>query len=372
MASNVERGKDASAQGESASRMRNVEAARSAFALKMAALHDLSLDLSLADDVDDLCRRAVSLGHDILGFDRIGVWFVDREDPALLYGSYGTDEAGKIRDEREVRYRRSDESLPPGFYEGKDPVYYLGVGPCFNHLHEIVGSGEKALALIWDGRSVIGEIWVDNLLSQRAIDGGSLELLVRFARIVGYLTSFKRVQAELRLLSEPDGLTGIVNKHTVLVVLEKQLSLTMRRKGEHMAVIFCDLDGLKGVNERLGRGVGDDYVKAASSILAAALRDCDTVGRLGGDRFLVVLPDCDSAGAALIDSRIGSAMIEANAAADPKPFTISVSRGLAHSGELGDIGPKWTVQALVDLAEARMREAKERRKAADRLVPRPS
>ena len=171
----------------------NFEAARNAFALKMAALHDLSLDLSLSEDVDDLCRRAVGLGHRILGCDRIGIWFVDAEDPALLYGSYGTDEAGLIRDERGVRYRRADESLPEGFYDGREPVYYLGVGPCFNERHEEVGSAEKALALIWDGRKVIGEIWVDNLLTQRTIDGGSLELLVRFARIVGYLTSLKRV-----------------------------------------------------------------------------------------------------------------------------------------------------------------------------------
>ena len=78
------------------------EAARNAFALKMAALHDLSLDLSMADNVDELCRRAVILGQRVLGYDRIGIWFIDPSDPALLYGSYGTDEDGHIRDERGV------------------------------------------------------------------------------------------------------------------------------------------------------------------------------------------------------------------------------------------------------------------------------
>jgi diguanylate cyclase (GGDEF)-like protein len=339
------------------------EAARNAFALKMAALHDLSLDLSLAEDVDELSRRAVSLGHRILGYDRIGIWFVDPADPALLYGSFGTDEAGLIRDERGVRYRRSKETLPEGFYDGKEPVYYLGVGPCFDERHEVVGSAEKALALIWDGRKVIGEIWVDNLLTQRAIDGGSLELLVRFARIVGYLTSLKRVQAELRQLSAMDELTGIVNRRTVLVVLEKQFNLTAR-KGENLAVIFCDLDDLKGVNDRHGHSAGDEYIKTACAILTAAIRDSDTVGRLGGDEFLVVLPDCDAAGAALIDERIGEAADEANGVAGPKPYEVSISRGLANFVELGAAGPERTPQALIDLADARMYAAKRRRKSA--------
>jgi diguanylate cyclase (GGDEF)-like protein len=338
------------------------EAARNAFALKMAALHDLSLDLSLADDVDELCRRAVDLGQRVLGFDRIGIWFVDSADPALLYGSFGTDEEGLIRDERGVQYRRSAESLPEGFYEGKEPVYYMGSGPCFNERHEVVGIAEKALALLWDGRKVIGEIWVDNLVTKRSIDGGSLELLVRYARIVGSLSSLKRVQAELMLLASTDALTGVVNRRTVLVVLEKQFSLAAR-KDDDIAVIFCDIDGLKAVNDNLGHAAGDEFIKLASSALLDSLRDCDTVGRLGGDEFLIVLPDCDAAGAALIDARIEAALVHANAG--PKPVPIALSRGIATRRELvlddngsgtGDIGT--TAQDLVDLADRRMYEAK--------------
>jgi len=328
----------------------------------MAALHDLSLDLSLADDVDELCRRAVDLGQRVLGFDRIGIWFVDSADPALLYGSFGTDEEGRIRDERGVQYRRSVESLPDGFYEGKEPVYYMGSGPCFNECHEVVGIAERALALLWDGRKVIGEIWVDNLVTKRSIDGGSLELLVRYARIVGSLSSLKRVQAELMLLASTDALTGVVNRRTVLVVLEKQFSLAAR-KDDDIAVIFCDIDGLKAVNDNLGHAAGDEFIKLASSALLDSLRDCDTVGRLGGDEFLIVLPDCDAAGATLIDARIEAALAHANAG--PKPVPIALSRGIATRRELvldetgldtGTVGA--TAQALVNLADRRMYQAK--------------
>jgi diguanylate cyclase (GGDEF)-like protein len=359
MASKGDQDKDTERNEErdSAARARNVEAARSAFALKMAALHDLSLDLSLAQDVDDLCRRAVTIGHGVLGFDRIGIWFIDPDDPALLFGSYGTDESGDIRDERDFRYRRSAEALPQGFYEGREPVYYLGVGPCFNHRHEEVGSGERALALIWDGRTVMGEIWVDNLLSKRAIDGGSLELLVRFARIVGYLSSFKRAQSELKHLSEPDEAEVVVNKNTALVVLEKQLSLAARKR-EHIAVIICRMNGFRDVNELHGRSAADDYAATASALLAEAVRDCDTVGRYGNDRFLIVLPSCDAPGAATIDARIDSAAGEANGAAAGKAYRLSLTRGIACADELGDVGSKWTSRTLVDLAEKRMLAAK--------------
>ena len=329
------------------------EAARNSFALKMAALHDLSLELALADDVDELCRRAVVLGHNILGFDRIGIWFVEPSDPAILYGSFGMDDKGRIQDERGIHYRRSVEALPAAFYEGKEPVYYLGPGPCVNERHEVIGTAERALALLWDGRGVIGEIWVDNLITKRSIDGGSLELLVRYARIVGSLASLKRVQAELVLLSSTDDLMGVVNRRTILILLEKLFSLAAR-KNDDIAVIFCELGGLKLVIESLGHAAGEEYIRVAFAALQSCLRESDTVGRLGGDEFLIVLPDCDAAGAAVIDSRIRSAVALASAA--PRPFAVSLFRGIATRGEFGKAEP--TTGTLIDLADRRMREAK--------------
>jgi diguanylate cyclase (GGDEF)-like protein len=262
-----------------------------------------------------------------------------------------------------VSYRRSDETLPAGFYDGREPVYYMGVGPCFNERHEVVGSAEKALALIWDGRKVIGEIWVDNLLTQRGIDGGSLELLVRFARIVGYLTSLKRVQSELKQLSSMDELTGVVNRRTALVVLDKQFGLAARKK-DSLAVVYCDLDGLKSVNDRHGHAAGDEYIMAACGILTQAVRDTDTVGRIGGDEFLVILPDCDAAGLAQVEARIAKGIEAANQAKGERPYEVAISRGAALLAELGEAGPgkpKLDPKALVELADKRMYEAKRRR-----------
>jgi diguanylate cyclase (GGDEF)-like protein len=171
------------------------------------------------------------------------------------------------------------------------------------------------------------------------------------------------VQAELQLLSSIDDLTGVVNRRTLLVILDKQFGLAVR-KGESLAIIYCDLDGLKDVNDRLGHAAGDQYIKTACSMLSLSVRDSDTVGRLGGDEFLVVLPDCDAAGAALIDARIEAAVVKAKAELGDKDYPLSLSRGIATCGELEAAGVERNPQSLIDMADARMYEAKRRRKAA--------
>jgi len=329
------------------------------FAVRLAALHDLTVDLSCAAGLDGLCEQAVGLGRRVLGLDRIGIWFVDPLDPGNIRGSFGIDEAGRVRDERGVRLRRSASSLPPDFYEGKEPVYYMGRAPCFGDHLNVVGEAEKALALLWDGRKVIGEIVVDNLISQRPIEGGQLELLVRFARMVGFLASFKLEQAELERLSGTDELTGIVNRRTVVLVLEKQLSLSLRN-GRPLSVAFVDLDGLKRVNDAFGHAAGDEYIRASCDVLTRAVRVSDTIGRLGGDEFLAVLPDCDEEGIGVVGARL-RALVDAWNASGDRGYAMSLSAGFAMSKELAQGGARPTASALVDLADSRMYAEKARR-----------
>jgi diguanylate cyclase (GGDEF)-like protein len=332
------------------------------FVYKLAALHDLSVELSLAGGIDDLCEKAVRLGRSILGFDRISIRFVDRNDSGLLHGSFGVDEAGRVRDERGVRHRRSEEPLPPGFYEGKEPVYFLGQAPCFGDRMNVVGEADKALALLWDGRQVIGEMSIDNVITKRPIGGGELDLLVRFARMVGFLASFKLEQRELSRLSGTDELTGIVNRRTVLLVLDKQLGLSIRSQ-RVLSIAFVDLDGLKAVNDAFGHAAGDEYIREACEVLTKALRTTDTIGRLGGDEFIAVLPECDSQGVAAIERRTRALVDEWNEAGGHR-YPMSLSMGFAMSREIAASGAQPNATALIELADSRMYDDKARRKAA--------
>jgi diguanylate cyclase (GGDEF)-like protein len=332
------------------------------FTVKMAALHDLSIELSLASGIDELCERAVRMGRIVLGFDRIGIWFVDRDDPLFLKGSFGVDESGRIRDERGIRLKRSDRALAADFREGQEPVYYLGLGPCFDDRLNRIGEAEKALALLWNGREVIGEVSVDNFISKRPIGGGELDLLVRYARMVGFLASFKLEQSELSRLSGTDELTGIVNRRTVLLFLEKQLGLALRND-KTLSVLYVDLDGLKAVNDSLGHAAGDEYIRSACEVLSKALRTTDTIGRLGGDEFLAVLPDCDDAGVEAIGRRTRALVDEWNAAAGRR-YAMSLSMGFAMSRELAVGAKSPDPSVLIDLADARMFEDKSSRRSS--------
>ena len=64
---------------------------------QVTVLHEVSNELTRADSVGELCRRAVELGRERLGFDRLGIWFVG-ENQQHMEGSFGTDEQGRIRE----------------------------------------------------------------------------------------------------------------------------------------------------------------------------------------------------------------------------------------------------------------------------------
>jgi len=115
-----------------------------------------------------------------------------------------------------------------------------------------------------------------------------------------------RAQRKLRLLSEQDPLTGLVNRRRFELELE---ALCLRETT--FAILFIDLDRFKPVNDTYGHGVGDDLLKAVAGRLLTTVRKDDIVARLGGDEFAVLLcPATSHDGAKLLASRINTAIAE--------------------------------------------------------------
>lgn len=156
----------------------------------------------------------------------------------------------------------------------------------------------------------------------------------------------------LTRLSQRDGLTDTPNRTLMLDRLQSAISMAQRRS-TLAAVFFLDVDHFKTINDTLGHGVGDAVLQMVARRLESSVRDSDAVGRLGGDEFLVLLPEVSKitdttaiAEKILLDIAV-PVMIEGHA------LQLSVSVGIAmYPGDSED------ASTLITLADAAMYSAK--------------
>jgi diguanylate cyclase (GGDEF)-like protein/PAS domain S-box-containing protein len=114
----------------------------------------------------------------------------------------------------------------------------------------------------------------------------------------------KKLEIELAHTAMHDALTGLPNRLLLMDRLSQALSRG-RRAGEYVAVLYCDLDHFKAVNDTYGHAAGDELIRVTAQRLTAALRDHDTAGRIGGDEFIVVIGQLsDPADVAALADRI--------------------------------------------------------------------
>ena len=123
------------------------------------------------------------------------------------------------------------------------------------------------------------------------------------------VTARRLAQEELAAAARRDPLTGLLNRTALLERLGGAVERS-RRSGRPGAVLFCDLDGFKAVNDTLGHDVGDLVLAAVASRLGDQLRTVDTAARLGGDEFVVVVEDVDDAALEQLTERIRRVLSE--------------------------------------------------------------
>jgi diguanylate cyclase (GGDEF)-like protein/PAS domain S-box-containing protein len=111
------------------------------------------------------------------------------------------------------------------------------------------------------------------------------------------VTELRRAERELEHRANHDVLTGLVNRHSLEVELQAAIDRAAD-EGGGLAVLYIDLDGFKHVNDRGGHMVGDHLLRELAARMQRAVRQNDLVARVGGDEFVVLLPDCRDARAA--------------------------------------------------------------------------
>jgi diguanylate cyclase (GGDEF)-like protein len=112
-----------------------------------------------------------------------------------------------------------------------------------------------------------------------------------------------RKDMRLKKLAHFDALTGATNRY-LFTDRVKQAIARIKRLKESLSFMYFDLDNFKGINDKFGHDVGDDYLRMFVNIVQDCIRDTDTFGRLGGDEFGLLLPKANEDDAATLATRI--------------------------------------------------------------------
>ncbi len=132
--------------------------------------------------------------------------------------------------------------------------------------------------------------------SESAIEDSTAPIHSRSGQVIGAVIVFHDVgeaQAmalKMTRLAQHDLLTGLPNRLLLDDRITQAISIS-RRQGKHFGVLFLDLDGFKTVNDSLGHEIGDKLLQLVAQRTVACVRGSDTVSRLGGDEFIVLLPE---------------------------------------------------------------------------------
>lgn len=132
---------------------------------------------------------------------------------------------------------------------------------------------------------------------------------VFFSAFIRDITERRESETKIQRLAHFDTLTGLPNRSLLHDHFEYALTLLKRDNGK-LAVIFLDLDHFKDINDTLGHSVGDVLLKELAVRLKSLLRDEDTLSRLGGDEFILILPGTDALGAANVSKKLLKVMSE--------------------------------------------------------------
>jgi diguanylate cyclase (GGDEF)-like protein/putative nucleotidyltransferase with HDIG domain len=150
-----------------------------------------------------------------------------------------------------------------------------------------------------------------------------------------------------------DFLTGLPNARSICLHLEKELS-RVRRAKTPLAVLLCDLNGFKKVNDTFGHLTGNRLLQEIAARFKSSCREYDQVGRLGGDEFVFVLPEVTKDNVAEMQKRLSRAVEEASRSACPE-MIVSVSVGCSFYPEDGGSG-----EDLLSEADRNMYDFKEK------------
>lgn len=252
----------------------------------------------------------------------------------LIAGSEPALKAGETLRELDRRLAELARVHPTGSYDSTHGrQFFVGVAVAGTPWRIIAAVPESKLYISVDGPSR-WLAWV--AVASLAIAG--LIIIMMGARLLRSRQRLAGLNGELERLARVDPLTGLANRRDIEETLLRALSIAQRHRSS-LSVLLIDIDHFKHVNDTLGHQAGDAVLRSTAQMIAQTLRTEDTVGRWGGEEFLVVLPHTDAQGAVIMANRLRAHVAKPGpGSADPRAaMTVTIGAAEWGSGGMDDL-----------------------------------
>ena len=194
-------------------------------------LHDISIELSEVDDLDEFCKQVVEFGLNCLNFDRMALFLYDPVRN-MATGTYGTDTEGKLRSEHHLQFTPVAWEGMRGLIQTPDR-YYLKEDAQLDHDLNAVGTGWNTRVTLWYRNQNLGWIVADNLIHHEPISQARLEIMAQYGMYIA--ASMARKQAENALREQHEFLQQVINNVPELITVKDQagrLQLVNKREAD--------------------------------------------------------------------------------------------------------------------------------------------
>ena len=183
----------------------------------------------------------------------------------------------------------------------------------------------------WDCRFLRkdgSQVEVENVVSLLIDKDGGVEALLGISRDI---TERKTLEAELVMLATTDMMTGIANRRHFVELVQEELQRSRRYKSQ-VALLVMDLDKFKDVNDTYGHPCGDEVLRQFAQLCRKSLRNCDHLGRIGGEEFAALLPETTLPAAKIVAERVREAMEKNRVSWEGSEVACTVSIGVTVIG----------------------------------------
>ncbi len=289
---------------------------------------------TLAEKMRELTRER-DFVRSLLDMAQVIILTQDRHGQILLLNKHGESLIGYTHQELAgTSFVSLIESitLPTNFLSMLTEVAQ-GQEPLLKHESKLISKNDESRTIAWLHSHLVNDS----------------DTAPNFISVGIDITERKKAEGRLSWLADHDHLTGLYNRRKFQEICETIVNIG-QRYNHSGALLFLDLDSFKYVNDTLGHQIGDALLKVVANELVKIIRDTDTVARIGGDEFAILMPEIDAEGACRVAQKISGHLHDLTIPG----VVVSASIGIALFPEHGTI-----IGDLLANADIAMYQAKE-------------